>query len=330
MAKSHKRSHSNYRPALTILLQPMRFFVMSLVKILALLLAHPGQTCTFLVVILAAVYFFNMVDSLVAFVLPFKPFRLLYSHIKSSSKNILDGLCGVVYPHRSSNAIPRLLKNTKDPLQLTTSVLVLLNEPGNFFAETTDLLELSNSLLFMNMKLGNHTKISSQVRNLANMYSLFTDEIEKLDSAGIRVLEIISQEYYKVIYQNKHPKNQVGESLVKLSNDEVENLQANINKTLELAFNLLNEQDKTSILFHEETSFLQNVRNRRGLWGFKKRGDKKVEAEETLIYLNHHRENLKRSWTTLEKQRRQLILFLDKIQNMKASFSLIRIHNFIW
>jgi hypothetical protein len=192
----------------------MRFLAMSLVNILALLLAHPARACTFIVLCVTTMYFFDIVDSIAALVLPFKPFHLLYSHIKSLSKNTLEamitgmwnmtkafgdtllmatGLCGVVSPHRSPYALPRLSKNANYPLRLTSSVLVSLNEPENSFAETTDLLQLSNALLFMDTKLGNHTKISSQVRNLAYAYSLFTDEIKKLDAAGIHLIELISQ-----------------------------------------------------------------------------------------------------------------------------------------
>ncbi|KNE87555.1 hypothetical protein PSTG_19060, partial [Puccinia striiformis f. sp. tritici PST-78] len=167
------------------------------------------------------------------------------------------------------------------------------------------------------MKLGNHTKISSQVRQLAKVHSLFTDEIGKLDSTGIHVIKMISQEYFKIIYRNKHAKDRASESLMKLSNNEVEHLQANANKTLGSANNLLDEQDKTSVLFHQEISLLQSTRHRRGIWVFQKVGDKKVETEETLIYLNQQRVNLKRSWAALEKQRRQLVLFLEKIQHMK-------------
>ncbi|POW05655.1 hypothetical protein PSHT_10689 [Puccinia striiformis] len=269
MAKSHKHSHSDQRyPALTILLHPMRFLFMSLVKILALLLAHPTQTCTFFVLAMTAMYFFDIIDSIVALVLPFKPFHLLYSHIKSSSMNILKSMitlvwnlakdfqdtllmatrvCGVVSRHQSPHAISQLSKNHKYPLCLTSSVLVSLNEPENSLAETTNLLQLSNALFFMDMELGNHTKISTQVRHLAHVYSLFTDQIEKLDFVGIHLIELISQEYFKAIYQNKHSRNQVVESLLNFANYEVENLQADVTKTLESAYNLLTEQDMTSI-----------------------------------------------------------------------------------
>ncbi|KAI7958375.1 hypothetical protein MJO29_006592 [Puccinia striiformis f. sp. tritici] len=341
MAKSHKRSHSDRRhPALRILLHPVRFLVMSLMKILASPLAHPTQTCTFLILAVTAVYFFDTIDSIVAWVLPFKPFHLLYSHIKSSSINILEsmiafvwnlakdfqdtllmatGVCGVVSRHQSPYAISQLSKNHKYPLRLTSSVLVSLDEPENSLAETTNLLQLSNALLFMDMELGNHTKISAQVRHLAHVYSLFTDQIEKLDLAGIHLIEVIAQEYFKAIYQNKHSRNHVVVSLLNFSNYEVENLQADVTKTLESACNLLTEQDLTSILFHEEISFLQNARYRHGLWGFQKFGSKKLKTKETLIFLDRNRANLKHSWTTLEKQRRNLILFLERIQHMRAS-----------
>jgi hypothetical protein len=69
-----------------LILHPIRVFFMSLVKILVLLLVHPAQVCTLLVVSVTAVYFFSIVDSFVALILPFKPFHLLYSHIKTSAK----------------------------------------------------------------------------------------------------------------------------------------------------------------------------------------------------------------------------------------------------
>jgi hypothetical protein len=115
--------------------------------------------------------------------------------------------------------------------------------------------------------------------------------------------------------------------LLSFSNYEVQSLQADANKTLESAYSLLAEQDKTSILFHEEIHFLQNARYHRGPWVFRIGGAKKVETEETLIFLDQNRKKLKRGWTALEKQRRQLILFLEKIQRMKASFYPIGIHD---
>ncbi|POW12586.1 hypothetical protein PSTT_04213, partial [Puccinia striiformis] len=163
------------------------------------------------VLCVTAMYFFDIVDSIVALVLPFKPFHLLYSHIKSSSRNTVEamitclwnitkgfghtlfmvtGLCSVVLPHRSPYTIPRRPKDTNYPLHLTSSVLVSLNKPENSFPETTDLLQLSNALLFMDMKLGNHIKISSQVRNLAFASSPFTDKILKLDSGEFNSLTL--------------------------------------------------------------------------------------------------------------------------------------------
>jgi hypothetical protein len=93
MAKSNKHSRTNCRhPAFLVLLHPIRFFFMLLVKILVLLLAHPTQVFTFVVVSVTEVYFLSIIDSFVALILPLKPFHLLYSHIKSSAKIITDTL----------------------------------------------------------------------------------------------------------------------------------------------------------------------------------------------------------------------------------------------
>ncbi|KAI7961540.1 hypothetical protein MJO28_002029 [Puccinia striiformis f. sp. tritici] len=229
------------------------------------------------------------------------------------------GFCGGISRNRNPYTIPRLSQNMNYPIRFTTPILVSLDQPDNSFPDTTDLLQLSNSLLFMGSKLGNHAKLSSQVRNLANMHSLFTDQIEAFNSAGVHVIELISHEYFRVIYQNKYSTNEVVESLLELSNNEVRNLQAHVNKTLESAYHLLAEQDKTSILFHEEISFLQHAQYHRGRWIFQNGDYKKINIEETLIFLDQNRENLKRSWTALENQRRQLFIFLEKIQRMKAS-----------
>ncbi|PLW27223.1 hypothetical protein PCASD_14219 [Puccinia coronata f. sp. avenae] len=173
------------------------------------------------------------------------------------------GLCGVFSPHHSPYTI-RLSKKTNYPICLTTSILVSLNGSKDFFSEATDFLQLSNALLVMNMNLGNHSEISSQVRNLANVYSIFTAEVEKLDLAGIHVIKLILQEYFKFFYLEKNSKNQAFKLLAKTLNDDVENLLANANKTLELADNLFAEHDKTSILFHQEISILENMQHRRG------------------------------------------------------------------
>ncbi|KAI7959274.1 hypothetical protein MJO28_003065 [Puccinia striiformis f. sp. tritici] len=217
--------------------------------------------------------------------------------------------------------MPRPLKNIHYPLRLTSSVLVSLNQTENSVLETTDLWQLSNALLFMDVKLSNHTKISSQVRNLANVYSLFTDEIEKLDLAGIHTIELISQEYFKMIYQSKHTKTQVINSMLKLSNYEVDNLQANVNRTIKLASHLLAEQDATSILFHDKISSLEHAQYRRGLWIFRTGGYKMVEIKETMAFLLQNKIDLKRSWFALEMQRRKLVLFLETTQQMKVYMS---------
>jgi hypothetical protein len=115
--------------------------------------------------------------------------------------------------------------------------------------------------------------------------------------------------------------------LAKTLNDDVENLLANANKTLELADNLFAEHDKTSILFHQEISILENMQHRRGLWAFRNFVNKKVRNKETLEFLNKNSAYIMRSWTALEKQRRQLVSFLERIHRMKASFPLIEIHS---
>ncbi|KNE93160.1 hypothetical protein PSTG_13478 [Puccinia striiformis f. sp. tritici PST-78] len=236
---------------------------------------------------------------------------------------VAAGICGGTIEHRSPYSMPRPLKNIHYPLRLTSSVLVSLNQTENSVLETTDLWQLSNALLFMDVKLSNHTKISSQVRNLANVYSLFTDEIEKLDLAGIHTIELISQEYFKMIYQSKHTKTQVINSMLKLSNYEVDNLQANVNRTIKLASHLLAEQDATSILFHDEISSLERAQYRRGLWIFRTGGYKMVEIKETMAFLLQNKIDLKRSWFALEMQRRKLVLFLETTQQMKVSRLLI-------
>ncbi|POW15128.1 hypothetical protein PSTT_02333 [Puccinia striiformis] len=201
---------------------------MSLVKLLTSLLAHPRQTFTAVILSLLVFYFIHILDNIVASVLPFKPFHIVYSYVR-------------------------------------ISVLVSLNQTENSVLETTDLWQLSNALLFMDVKLSNHTKISSQVRNLANVYSLFTDEIEKLDLAGIHTIELISQEYFKMIYQSKHTETQVINSMLKLSNYEVDNLQANVNRTIKLASHLLAEQDDLDLVPRRNSS-LERAQYRRGLW----------------------------------------------------------------
>ncbi|KAI7933358.1 hypothetical protein MJO28_017685 [Puccinia striiformis f. sp. tritici] len=347
MAKSHKASSSEHHCRHTssdskawsmILLYPIRFFGMSLVKLLTSILAHPRQTFTAIILTVLVFYFFYIIDNIVALVLPFKPFDMLYSHVKMSLRGTLvvifssvlnlikgfsepllmaAGICGGAIEQRSSYSMPRPLKNIYHPLRLTSSVLVSLNQTEKSVLETTDLWQLSNALLFMDMKLGNHTKISSQVRNLANVYSRFTDEIEKLDLAGIHTIELISQEYFKMIYQSKHTETQVINSMSKLSNYEVANLQANVNQTIKLACNLLAEQDATSVLFHDEISSLERAQYRRGLWIFRKGGYKMAEIKETMAFLHQNKIDLKRSWFALEMQRRKLVLFLEKTQQMK-------------
>ena len=132
--------------------------------------------------------------------------------------------------------------------------------------------------------------------------------------------------YFKVFHQEKKLNNQAFESLTKISNVKVENLLANANKTLELEHNFLAKQDKTSILFHQEMSLFQNIQHCQGLWAFQNFGNKKVQNKETLEFLNRSRANLMCSWTAAEKQRRKLILFLERIHRMKVSFALIEIH----
>jgi hypothetical protein len=116
------------------------------------------------------------------------------------------GLCGVFSPHHSPYTI-RLSKKTNYPICHTTSILVSLNGSKDIFSEATDFLQLSNALLVMNMNLGNHSEISSQVRNLANVYSIFTAEVEKLDLAGIHVIKLISQEvcHSNIFFKSQTP-----------------------------------------------------------------------------------------------------------------------------
>lgn len=60
--------------------------------------------------------------------------------------------------------------------------MVSFNEPGHSVSEPTNFLQLFNALPFMDMELGNHTK---------------TNEIQKLDLAGIHVIELIAKEVNK-------------------------------------------------------------------------------------------------------------------------------------
>ncbi|PLW30813.1 hypothetical protein PCASD_13393 [Puccinia coronata f. sp. avenae] len=173
------------------------------------------------------------------------------------------------------------------------SFILLLNDPNGLQLETTDLLQLSNALLFMDTKLRDHVKISSQVRNLGNIHSVFSDEIRMLDSMGIHTVRLISQEYYKHTHGDKHLKSEIFESLRNISNNELEKLHRSINKTLESAYAILSEQDKTSILFHEEIAFLQKGGYHRRLFLFGKVCYEDDEMRITLEFLNQKKKELK-------------------------------------
>ncbi|POV95090.1 hypothetical protein PSHT_15855 [Puccinia striiformis] len=180
-------------PGLMILLFPTCACGMLLVKISILLLVHPAKTCIFLVLCVTAMYFLDIVDSIVALVLPFKPFHLLFSHIKSSSRNTVEAMITCLW---------NITKGFGNTLYGHRAMRCRFAPPES----------LHNP-------------------SVSKRYELFT-----------------SPYFFHI----------------------VEKLRADVKKTLESAYNLLAEQDKTSILFHKEITFLQNARYTRGLWIFQK------------------------------------------------------------
>ena len=199
-----------------ILFYPLRLLYISIISILALCLAHPRKACSFILGAIVASYFFGTVDNIIALVLPFKPFHFLFFHLKSISRYLFSALITKIWDlikqlpknisqiilTASSFGMAAIATHGQAPFQqriqtnnsIPPSFILLLNHPNGLQLETTDLLQLSNALLFMDTKLRDHVKISSQVRNLGNIHSVFSYEIRMLDSMGIHTVRLISQE----------------------------------------------------------------------------------------------------------------------------------------
>ncbi|KNZ60879.1 hypothetical protein VP01_148g26 [Puccinia sorghi] len=278
-----------HSPLMMILFYPLHFLGIALLKIMVVCFRRPRQVLILLTVAVLAFNLFTTIDNIIAWdwflVMIINLRELVKDIMKDTGQFILatTGFCSAVLQSCSPRTFHQLPMDTSHPFCLTHYIL-----KGNLF-------QLSNALYFMNAELGNHTKISSQVQNLAEIHSLFTDQIEMLDSMGVYTIKLVLYkcqflllQYFKSVHRASYSKDNSVESLHKLSRKELSKLQENFN-----AF------------FTKKSLFSKMEATING-------------AKATVAFLNKNKNNLKHGWFGLERQRRHPVLFREKIQQMKV------------